>query len=168
MPGLLNKNFAVGLKRATGIWLFGKGVRAARVVPVVGSRMIWLFTVRNWLRSPVRQAAGATDAVEGPAIRLSICSKSTKKNSLLRWMGPPKVPPKTFCRKACFFTFARLLKNPFASSFSLRRNSNALPWNLFVPLLSDITTLAPPTLPNSAPALPVTTFTSSRASTLGW
>jgi AcrR family transcriptional regulator len=47
-------------------------------------------------------------------------------------MGPPIVPPNSFCRVGAFVA----AKNPRASIFSLRKNSNALPCTVLAPLFS--------------------------------
>ena len=60
--------------RFSGMIFPGNGVLDAMSGPVFGSRTIWFDLVRKSERSPVRQAAGATLAVEAPDVRCSVPS----------------------------------------------------------------------------------------------
>ena len=82
-------------------------------------------------------------------------------------IGPPIVPPNWCCERSAFFRPARLLNQLLASKASLRVNSNTLPWNSFVPLLSWRLTTPPSDFPNSAEYVLVWSLNSSRASMLG-
>ena len=93
--------------------------------------------------------------------------KSAKKNVLSLRIGPLTVPPNW-----CWLNFglalpARLLNQLFASSESLRRNSNTLPWKSLPPDLIWRLTTPPMDFPNSAEYVLVCSLNSSRASTLG-
>ena len=75
--------------------------------------------------------------------------------------------PYWFCLNGWRGTRLALEKKLFASNFSLRTNSQALPRRSFVPDLRDALMIAPADRPNSALKLFVLTLNSSTASTEG-
>src|SRR6266487_7203620 len=89
-------------------------------------------------------------------------------------MGPPRAPPNWFGLKG-FFTFLApevgliyWLKKLRASSFSLRRNSNASPWNSFVPERVAMFTIEPALRPYSALYVELSILNSETVLIDGW
>ena len=75
--------------------------------------------------------------------------------------------PNWFWRNGGLGWPARLLKNVLASSSELRRNSNTVPCNWFVPAFVCTLTTAPAARPNSGEKLAVETLNSWMASITG-
>ncbi len=68
----------------------------------------------------------------GNAIRTH--SESKKKNSLLRLIGPPRLPPKWFTvERGFWFPGVALVKKSAAFRRAPFQSSYKFPWNWFVP-----------------------------------
>src|SRR5262249_62339492 len=78
-----------------------------------------------------------------------------------------RLPPKSFWWSLGFGAPFRLLNQELASSLSLRRMSNAVPWKALAPDLVVKLSTPPVVLPNSAGIVEVVTLNSFRASTDG-
>src|SRR5579859_8143955 len=89
-----------------------------------------------------------------------------KKNSLSLMMGPPRVPPNWLKRSSGFLMPAPFTKKLLASNLSLRRNSQRLPCQLFVPDLVTRFTMEPALLPYSAELLLVSCWNSCTESSI--
>src|SRR5215831_12228479 len=99
--------------------------------------------------SPDRIAMVATAALAGVARRSRELSQLNSQNVLLRRRGPDTTVPNWF-RCSAFLACVGARKNPRASNILLRRNSNTVPCNWFVPDLMDRFTCAPEFMPYSA------------------
>src|SRR5262249_34097932 len=112
-------------------------------------------------KSPFRSArVGMLRDEEALKRRMYLNSLPPKKKSLSLIIGPPRAKPKSLKRSVGFATPLALLMKVLASSLSLRKNSNALPWNLFSPLRVTMLIEAPALRPYSAEKLEVLMLTS--------
>src|SRR5712692_135779 len=97
-------------------------------------------------KSPARWARlGTVESTASLAAR-RVCSQLAKKWVLSLRIGPPNEAPNWF-RRSGGFVFEKKLR---ASSASLRKYSNKLPWNSLVPDRVDSATIPPVEWPYSA------------------
>src|SRR5712692_589926 len=144
---------AAGSNSDVGIRLPGKGV--------VSKGFTSCLPGSSAEKSPATSACVGGKAVVAAAWRRSLMpSKVPNRTALSRFSGPPAAAPYWFWIRAGFDDWKKLR----ALSFALRWNSQAAPWNWFVPALLTTVMLAPGLRPLSAAKLLVWILNSWMAS----